>query len=1530
MIIRNCAKVGTLVKEQVEPRNSASAIGSLPVTAPQNSSDDRDDSQSGRTGVRPQLIKKAPPPARKFRPLRWLAFGVLGLALLVALAPTLVSKTALGDWLLAQLVPSSWGTVEVGRRDLGWWSPISVGDVRLKDAQGELLAEVGSLTTKETLWQIITTSAVSELTVDQAAVRVQWRKDGSNWEDWMAAVLQDEKPPTPSAARTAPDMAIKFANCQVILDSQTDGQTWIATELDGQVAVQKNAQHIQIQATTKLRDADQNLAAGQCEATLLLTDQEGLTTFRDQWQLTGDDGTRFKVHTTTGGLAFMVKLDEMAVSVGRSVLRRYMPSVEMSGLATGQVVGLSNWYGDYVQVTTPKVVVNRLMMGDDIYLSGDQIRLQQMETSGAMTLSPERVRFQKMKLTADYVRSDIDGELAYDEVFQALNTRRLPTTTITSSGAINVAMLANQLPKTLQLQDDLQLEQGDLTWQVFNRPEGDGSQRLFVDVTAKNVAGRRPGGRVQWNQPIQINGSLRDYNRPVTFDQLDFRSDFLQASARPQTDGGTQMDFELNFDKLRTALDQFFQLPPVVLTGRAGGQATWKMLTADGRPASLVEPAAGMEVRSTVGLTDAHVSIPNVFEIREPNMSLEANTTMRWGNAQIDSQGLMALLSPTADVTVQTANVDLRSVRPGVGVAPAIAAAPAELNPNAMGLLVELKQPVHLPQLNQVWQYIVGTIQPPANPAQAPVLVAEVTVTGPLEQWMAMMRPVLVGVDLAMTGATNAKFNLTLNERFALISHLQGRSQQFGIRGYGLILQEPTVQVAGAASYHYANGLIHTEDFQVAGMSLAARAMKTRLQFSPLKNRMEGEIFLHGDLARLWHTYQLMQLAAEEPAPNRLGQAPLDLQHLPKLATQPKFEQVQLVGYTAPVPVGEAVPATPASLPASGVAAPLGLGGEWIAKVKLNSEDLGPINVELESEIKNGWVGNQQPNGSWVAWVKEPKVITNGKAVIAADFSSVTLPDPGVYLEAQRIRGVTTGRVMDLTGQPQLDLRGQIETVAMEWLKQFAGPEIGDLEINGLNNHIFELLGPADLQQVKGRLISSWQSIRWMGLQSGPADIDVQMAGGIAKLVPLRFPAGGGHIQLAPEVDMRNDPIWIRLQRGVIFDQVKLTPQLCRNFLKYSAPILAEVTSVEGSFSLDSDGVEVPLSDWTKLVAKARVTINGARVGPGPLGIQIGNIASTLRAVADGKNLDAAGLQALGLGSLAGLAPSGDGQRTQALTELAGNLLGSLERGQRPDLGNLIAGNQGGANSPDVPATESNTTWLEIPQQTMSVNLQDGVVVHDRLSLNIRGFELVSQGRVGLDQSVALNTQLNLPDEIMQKNPQIASALGNSISLPISGTLTQPQVQAGQLKTALNTALGQGLQQILGSELQKQLGGGSGTGADPVQNLLQQGQQKLEQKLQDKLNLPPGILNPGSFNPGSLLPGGLLPGGGLPTPGSATPTTPTPATNPATPTPVTTAPATNPPSPAQGLPKLPTASDAENAVNRLLDRGRQRLLGGDK
>ncbi len=214
------------------------------------------------------------------------------------------------------------------------------------------------------------------------------------------------------------------------------------------------------------------------------------------------------------------------------------------------------------------------------------------------------------------------------------------------------------------------------------------------------------------------------------------------------------------------------------------------------------------------------------------------------------------------------------------------------------------------------------------------------------------------------------------------------------------------------------------------------------------------------------------------------------------------------------------------------------------------------------------------------------------------------------------------------------------------------------------------------------------------------------------------------------------------------------------------------------------------------------------------------------------------------------------------MEELASGVLGNLGNGQKPNLGQLVAGNSEGVTN----QVESTKTWMDIPKQTISLNYKDGGVVHDQLKMNIKGFELVSNGRVGLDQSLDVQTQLNIPQEVLAKNEDIANAFGPSVNLPIKGTLTKPSLQSGQLRTALNTAVNRSVQKAVGDQLEKKLGVpglgelglGQGAGsANPLNGLMQQGQQQLQQqqqKLGDKLNEKLGL--PSGSNPLQ----GILPG----------------------------------------------------------------------
>jgi translocation and assembly module TamB len=75
----------------------------------------------------------------------------------------------------------------------------------------------------------------------------------------------------------------------------------------------------------------------------------------------------------------------------------------------------------------------------------------------------------------------------------------------------------------------------------------------------------------------------------------------------------------------------------------------------------------------------------------------------------------------------------------------------------------------------------------------------------------------------------------------------------------------------------------------------------------------------------------------------------------------------------------------------------------------------------------------------------------------------------------------------------------------------------------------------------------------------------------------------------------------LTLPPGPLAAQVQITPAMCATALKYIAPVLADVSTARGSFSISLDGCRVPLEDPAKGELAGQLTIHSVEVGPGPL-----------------------------------------------------------------------------------------------------------------------------------------------------------------------------------------------------------------------------------------------------------------------------------------------------------------------------------------
>lgn len=1354
------------------------------------------------------------PKRRRFSRRRMLVVGFLLLMISGVFLPQIASYTSLGDWALRQFLPEEYGKLTVGQRNLAWWAPLSAGNIRLNDSNGQLLAEIGSLTTQETLWEILTTGQLTRVDIDQAAGRLDWRQDGSNWEDYLFPLLES----TGSSSGAMADLEIHFVNSQALIESQTDDQRWMGMDLNGVVLIADNGNDTRIQVSGNLMDGRQNLAAGNFESTIIVGTQEVLRRVSEELQIQCQ-GPGFEAGTNQGGVVFAAKVEKGAASIGRSFARRYLPSLELNGLVTGKVAGVCNYSGDYVFVQSPKVIGEQLGIGDQDYLSGDLVQQRRLDLIGAFEMNPAGFVFQETRVHADFGRADFNGTADFAELLAIWEERRLPQSSFSTSGEVDIAQIANQLRQTLQLREGLKLDRGDLNWQVFNREQADGSQRLFLDAVARNLSGQLGTERLSWNQPIQMTTSLRDEGKPIAIENLEVKSHFLTTLVRPNPAGGGQMEFRCDFDQMKQALDQFFRLPSMTMQGSGAGRLTW---TTSG----LGQPTPFIESQLVLDLQNANLILPGVFELRDPNIAVRGQTRVELGSSAIAT--LFEAWTQSPEMIIRSGQLNLQTGQAAIALRNTPAGGnvqPLGDSPDDLGLTVALGQSVQVSRLIKSINRFMG-MGAGAPAAAEPVLTADLQINGPLENWVAMVRPLLSDYDFALTGRSRSQLKLTVMDSFVTVGNIDARAQEFGFRGYGTLLQEPTLQLAGALSYHFDPGLIHIGELTLNSSTLLLRANQTRIRWVQGKPSLQGEIGYRANVYRLYQTLNRMQVAADENGV-QLGMLPggdRDADFVSGVA-EPAYQSIQLVNYNAPV-----------SPTVGYTSAALQFGGDYAGTAQFQQNESGETMIQLESALKDAWIGGIQPNGQLAAYVKEPLILIKGNGTLTPD-SSELIVSKG-ELQSHRMGAGVAGKISQLWTQPLLNFQVRANAELLQWIRPFAGESLGDLQIDGLKQHQLAIAGPVDLESLQASWSTSWSSIGWMGLTGGPANVVLNLKQGILKMDPVRFEAGGGQVNLAPEVDLRGETIWVRLPQGMVFDEVQLTPKLCRNWLKYAAPLLAEVTSVQGTFSLDSDGIEVPLSDWTSMVAKARVTINGARVGPGPLGLQIGQVISAVKTVSDGGALDATTLSQMGLDGLSGLANSGNGQRTAALDKLASGVLGSLQNGQPTDIGKLVAGN------PTPPATtESEKIWLDIPRQTVGLNLAQGGVEHEQLKMSIQGFQLVSNGRVGLDQSLKVNTTLKIPQEVLEKNPHVANALGSSVNLPITGTLTKPSLQSSQLRTALNTAISRGLQQAAGEQLEKKLGvpglgelkSGSG---NPLDNLIRQGQQSLGDRLNEKLNLP--------------------------------------------------------------------------------------------
>ena len=340
-------------------------------------------------------------------------------------------------------------------------------------------------------------------------------------------------------------------------------------------------------------------------------------------------------------------------------------------------------------------------------------------------------------------------------------------------------------------------------------------------------------------------------------------------------------------------------------------------------------------------------------------------------------------------------------------------------------------------------------------------------------------------------------------------------------------------------------------------------------------------------------------------------------------------------------------------------------------------------------------------------------------------------------LDTQWAAGGIRGALTKLRGPCLCDLTGDL-TLKLDALPNLLPPTVREeVEITGLETRRIRLFGPlrpttaatpdeahAVANEQPDELIVEttllWSLIEAYGVSSPNGELAVRYHRDHLTLEPTDVPLSSGRVTSLPNLRLGGETPVLEFDGQPLLQRIAFSDELCRGWMRYLSPLMANATSVDGSFSLRVDEASIPTDRLAHGDLEGTLSIHSARVGPGPLTKQLIGIIQQFRGIAE--------------------------RQPPAMRE-------------QPD------------------------GWLTIADQDVRFGIRKGRVDHQNLTLQIGPAAIESSGSVGIvDDSLDLLLVVHFPESWFENRPLLAQLRGDGLRIPIRGTLNQPQIDARPLR----------------------------------------------------------------------------------------------------------------------------------------------------
>ncbi|MEM8679027.1 MAG: hypothetical protein AAGF97_06730, partial [Planctomycetota bacterium] len=510
--------------------------------------------RSAHSGERDSNERTRYRPRRGRRLLRLLLPLVVLLVAAAWFLPQLALTAPVREWILAQVLPGSPATVDFQEATLGWFSPVEVHNLSIVDEQGEVIT-VSRVTTSRTLFELVTDPhELGMIRLEAPVVHMVLTPDGHNN---LANLIGDEEW-SPSSGNSAAESLPTNLKLEV-----TDGRVIVTDELQGREFVAENTS---LRATLPANAGEP--VSVQVSAIALEAGQQGsLHAELNWWQ------PPLGHHIGQGDA--QIEAQQFPITLATAIAAAAGVEVQGSGIVNATVK--CQWEEKALGLFLP---IEGTVSGTDVrlilpQLGGDILGTDQLEVDLDALADSGKLKINQLRASCDLATLEASGEAPLSRISAPAHQGVIAAHHLEVKGSVDLAQLAAQLPKTLQLREDAVINGGQAEMRITSSGE-DGRHAIEGRLTTTQLAGTVAGRPVAWRDPLTINLQATREHGALAIEQAICEAPFGLIQIQGDAEQG---NFEARSDlaTVVSELGQFVDLGDLRLQGTVQTQGHWKL-----------------------------------------------------------------------------------------------------------------------------------------------------------------------------------------------------------------------------------------------------------------------------------------------------------------------------------------------------------------------------------------------------------------------------------------------------------------------------------------------------------------------------------------------------------------------------------------------------------------------------------------------------------------------------------------------------------------------------------------------------------------------------------------------------------------------------------------------------------------------------------------------------------------------------------------------------------------------------------------